>query len=182
VHGFVGENDHEPTTTPPEQEQREMNSTTALPRRSGPRPRTTPWAPHIQEDQLAPPALRDALARRVFALPDVEERPGTVAHPAERAIWLRDGVPVASDDAFLGNREIGHFHPWDGSLHIVLDPGLAEAAVAAGWAEVHPVAKAGRAPANRVMLYGPRDEDEVEVLFGLIAAAVRRAGGRAPAV
>jgi hypothetical protein len=154
--------------------------TTALPRRDGPRPRTTAWAPHIQEDQLAPEEMRDALAARVFALPDAEERAGTVAHPAERAIWLRDGVAVASDDAFLGNREIGHFHPWDGSLHIVLDPALAEEAVEAGWAEVHPVAKAGHAPTNRVMLYGPRDEQEVEVLFGLIAAAVRRAGGRAP--
>jgi phospholipase/carboxylesterase len=121
--------------------------------------------------------MQAALAKRVFALPDVEERPGTVAHPAERAIWLRDDVPVASDDAFLGNREIGHFHPWDGSLHIVLEPALATAAVAAGWAEVHPVAKAGLVPENRVMLYGPRDEHEVDVIFGLIEAAVHRAAG-----
>jgi hypothetical protein len=79
-------------------------------------------------------------------------------------------------------REVGHFHPWDGSPHIVLAPELAETAVAAGWAEVHPVALAGLAPTNRVMLYGPRDDDEVEVVFALIAAAVRRAGGRdAPA-
>ena len=75
-----------------------MTSTSTLPRRAGPGPRTSPWAPHVQQDQLAPPAMADALA-----------------------------------------------------------------------------------PANRVMLYGPRDEQEVEVLFGLIAAAVRRAGGRAPA-
>jgi hypothetical protein len=159
-----------------------MSTTPVLPRRSGRRPRTTSWAPHIQQDQNAPAAMQAALAQRVFALPDVEERPGTVAHPAERAIWLRDDVPVASTDGFLGNREIGHFHPWDGSLHIVLAPGLAEAAVAAGWAEVHPVALAGQAPSNRVMLYGPRDHAEVEVVFDLIAAAVRRAGGRdAPA-
>lgn len=155
-----------------------MSSTRALPQRSGPRPTTTPWAPHVQLDQNAPLEMQAALAERVFALPDIEERAGTVAHPAERATWLRDDVPVASADAFLGNREIGHFHPWDGSLHIVLAPELAETAVAAGWAEVHPVALAGRAPKNRVMLYGPRDESEVEVLFGLIAAAVRRAGGR----
>jgi hypothetical protein len=102
-----------------------MSSTPVLPPRPGPRPATTPWAPHVQIDQNAPKKMQAELARRVFALPDVEERPGTVAHPAERAIWLRDDVPVASDDAFLGNREIGHFHPWDGSLHIVLAPELA---------------------------------------------------------
>jgi hypothetical protein len=28
------------------------------------------------------------------------------------------------------------------------------------------------------MLFGPRDEDEVDVLYGLIAAAVRYAGAR----
>jgi hypothetical protein len=114
-----------------------------LPRRAGPPPRTTPWAPHIQLDQLAPPALHAALMARVFALPDVEERPGTVADPRESAIWLRDDLPAGSADAFLGNREIGHFHPWDHSLHIALPPELAHEAVAAGWAEVHPVAKAG---------------------------------------
>ena len=116
----------------------------------------------------------------MFALPEVEERPGTVVHPAERAIWLRDQIPAAPGDVFLGNREIGHFHPWDGSLHIVLDPEFAGAAVAAGWAEVHPVALAGLAPRKRVMLYGPRDKGEVDSIFGLIAAAGpagRRASG-----
>ena len=119
-----------------------------LPVRPGPRPQTTPWAPHIQRDQIAPAGMQAMLAQRVFALPEVEERPGTVAHPAERAIWLRDQIPAAPGDVFLGNREIGHFHPWDGSLHIVLDPELAEAAVTAGWAEVHPVALAGLGPAQ----------------------------------
>ena len=155
-------------------------STTTLPRRAGPSPRTTPWAPHIQLDQLAPAAMHAALMARVYSLPDVEERPGTVADPRESAIWLRDGLPAGPADAFLGNREIGHFHPWDHSLHIALPPELAQEAVAAGWAEVHPVAKAGMAPVHLVMLYGPRDEGEGEVLFQLILAAVHRAGGATP--
>jgi hypothetical protein len=58
-----------------------------LPTRPGPRPRTTPRAPHIQQDQNAPTDMQAMLAQRVFALPEVEERPGTVAHPAERAIF-----------------------------------------------------------------------------------------------
>jgi phospholipase/carboxylesterase len=124
--------------------------------------------------------MHAALMTRVFALPDIEERPGTVADPRESAIWLRDDLPAGPADAFLGNREIGHFHPWDRSLRIALPPELTEAAVAAGWAEVHPVAKAGMAPGHLVMLYGPRDEDEVEVLFQLVLAAEGRAGGVTP--
>lgn len=147
-----------------------------LPARPGPRPRTTPWAPHVQEDQNAPAAMGALLAWRVIALPEVEERAGTVAHPAERAIWPRDEIPAAPGAVFLGNREIGHSHPRDGSPHIVLDPGLAEAA--AGWAEVHPVALAGLAPRSRVMLCGPRDATEADIIFSLIASAVRRAAGQ----
>jgi hypothetical protein len=164
------------TATNPHEDSAAGNSP-VLPTRPGPRPQTTPWAPHIQQDQNAPAGMQAMLAQRVFALAEVEERPGTVAHPAERAIWLRDQIAAAPGDVFLGNREIGHFHPWDGSLHIVLAPGLAEAAVTAGWAEVHPVAVAGLAPRNRVMLYGPRNEAEVDIIFSLIAAAVRRAAG-----
>jgi hypothetical protein len=54
-----------------------------LPRRSGPKPRTTSWAPHVQLDQNAPEDMSAALAARDFALPGIEERAGTVAHPAE---------------------------------------------------------------------------------------------------
>jgi Luciferase len=132
----------------------------SLPARPGPRPQTTPRAPHIQQDQNAPAGMQAMLAQRVFTLPEVKERSGTVAHPAERAIWLRDEITAAPGDVFPGNREIGHFHPWDGSLHIVLDPELAQAAVTAGRAEVHPAALAGLAPRSRVMLYRPRNEPE----------------------
>src|SRR5215213_2465295 len=104
-------------------------STTTLPRRAGPSPRATSRAPHIQLDQLAPAAMHAALMARVYSLPDVEERPGTVADPRESAIWLRDDLPAGPADAFLGNREIGHFHPWDRSLHIALPPELAVAIV-----------------------------------------------------
>lgn len=57
---------------------------------------------------------------------------------------------------------------------IALTPDLLDEAVQAGWAEIHPVARAGRARKNMAMLYGPRDESKAEVLFGLIAAS---AGG-----
>jgi hypothetical protein len=122
--------------------------------------------------------MQTALAERIFALPAVEERPTTVSAPGARAIWLRDDLPAGPQDAFLANREIGHFHPWDGSLHIALPPDLAREAVQAGWAEVHPVARQGMAPEHLVMLYGPRDEGEVEVLADLITASVRRAAAQ----
>ena len=44
-----------------------------LPKRSGSRPRTTPTNPHTQQEQNPEREVVDELARRVFALPGVEE-------------------------------------------------------------------------------------------------------------
>jgi hypothetical protein len=62
-------------------------------------------------------------------------------------------------------------------LHVALLPDVARQAIASGWAEVHPVALAGMAPENMVMVYGPRNEREVNVIFDLLQAAYRYAGG-----
>lgn len=156
------------------------HSTASFPKRAGPPPQTTPWAPHIQQDQIAPPEMLAALAARVFALPDIEERPIYRADPPERGLWLKDGVQAGPADAFINEREIGHFHPWDRSMHIALPPDVAKKAVSAGWAEVHPVGRAGLAPQNFVMIYGPRDDHEVDIVFSLVQAAYLYAGGKLP--
>ena len=160
------------TTNPP---------STRLPSRPGPRPKTTRWAPHIQLEQNAPAPMTKALADRVFALPDIDERPIDRAgppNPPERALWLRDDAPAGPADAFINEREIGHFHPWDGSMRVALPPGIAKEAVTAGWAEVHPVALAGIAHSNLVMIYGPRDSHEMDILFDLVFSAYEFAGGK----
>ena len=79
--------------------------TTTLPRRAGPPPRTTSWAPHLQLDQLAPPAMHAALMARVFALQGVEERPGTVADPrADFAKHISTVIePFRLDSRLVGN-------------------------------------------------------------------------------
>jgi hypothetical protein len=46
-----------------------------------------------------------------------------------------------------------------------------------GWAEQHPVACMGYIPQNVVMIYAPRDTEEIEVVVGLVVEAYRYAGG-----
>jgi hypothetical protein len=75
-------------------------------------------------------------------------------------------------------REFAHLHPGgDQSLHLTLPPALAQEAIDSGWAELHPVARMGYIPATTVMVYAPRDEDELEVVYGLVQASYRYAGG-----
>lgn len=151
----------------------------SLPIRRGPRPRTTTSNPHMQLDQRPGELVIRALAARCFALPDVEERPSLVSVPGARAMWLLDNVPQGPRDAFLIGREFAHLHPLpDGSLHAALPGALAREAIAKGWAEPHPLGRFGIVPESVVMLYAPRNEDEVRIVSALIDASYRFAGGR----
>ena len=104
-----------------------------------------------------------------------------VSVPGARALRLRDGVPAGPSGAFMIEREFAHLHPGtDQSLHAALPPDLAQDAIEAGWAELHPVARTGLIPPTTVMLYAPRDQDELEVVYGLVLASYRFAGGHPP--
>ncbi|HEX6710762.1 MAG TPA: luciferase family protein [Rubrobacter sp.] len=110
-----------------------------LPKRSGSRPRTTPTNPHTQLEQNPQPEVVEELARRVFALPGVDERPSAIS---VRALWLREERPAGPQEAFMIGREFAHVHPMpDGSLHTALPPEVAQEAIRKGWAEQHPVAR-----------------------------------------
>lgn len=150
-----------------------------LPARAAPRPATTASNPHMQLDQNALPALADALARRAFDLPDVEERPSRVSVPGARALCLTPQAANGPREAFLIGREFAHFHPPpDGSLHLVLPPRDAVDAIVAGWAERHPLAASGVIPDTVVMVYGPRDEREIEIVWSILLTSYGFARGR----
>jgi hypothetical protein len=152
-----------------------------LPNRSGSRPRTTPTNPHTQLEQNPQPVVVKELAQRVFALPGVEEHPSAISVPGARALWLWEELPAGPREAFMIGREFAHIHPMpDGSLHAALPPQVAQEAIRKGWAEQHPVARMGYIPQNVVMIYGPRDEQEIEVVAGLVVEAYRYATGVVP--
>ena len=144
-----------------------------LPRRVGASPRTTPTNPHVQLDQQPTDSRwTQELARRVFALPGVVEEPSRISVPGARALVLAPGEPVGPPEAFLVDREFAHLHPDpDHSLHAMLPTETVADAVAAGWAEPHPVALRGLIPPTAVMLYAPRDEAELDVIERLVRAS-----------
>lgn len=143
-----------------------------LPPRPGARPATTPTNPHTQLDQQPPDrSQRDLLSRALFALPGVVERPSRISVPGARALWLEEGAN-GPPEAFLIESEFAHLHPEpDQSLHAMLPPAVVDEAIAAGWAELHPVARLGLIPPTAVMLYAPRDDAEREVIEALVRAS-----------
>jgi hypothetical protein len=145
----------------------------SLPVRVGDRPRTTPTNPHTQLDQQPTDlAWVEELARRVFALPGVTEQPSRISVPGARALVLAPEEAIGPPEAFLIDREFAHLHPApDYSLHAMLPTETVTEAVAAGWAEPHPVALRGLIPSTAVMLYAPRDEAELDVIEALVRAS-----------
>jgi hypothetical protein len=124
------------------------------------------------------PRLAEELAVRAFALPGVIEEPSRISVPGARALVLAPGEPAGPPEAFLIGREFAHLHPApDHSAHAMLPPDTVREAVDSGWAEPHPVARMGLIPETAVMLYAPRDEDELAVLETLLRASRQFAGG-----
>jgi hypothetical protein len=155
--------------------------TPALPLRSGERPTTATTMPHQQLDQTSAPALQEELWRRMAALEGVTTGRSGVSLPESRAVHLHPELAGGPREAFLVGTEFAHLHgATDGSLHVALPPALATEAIAAGWAELHPMAALGVAPPTLVMVYGPRDEDELETIWRLVEAS--HAFARGPAV
>jgi hypothetical protein len=108
-------------------------------------------------------------------------RPSAISVPGARALWLREALSAGPREAFMIGREFAHIHPMpDGSLHAALPPEIAQEAIGKGWAEQHPVARMGYIPRNVVMIYAPRDEQEIEVVAGLVVESYRYASGVVP--
>jgi hypothetical protein len=130
--------------------------------------------PHQQLDQNPPPALQEELWRRMEALEGVSAGRSGVSLPDSRAVHLEPGLALGPPEALMVGTEFAHLHgPADGSLHVTLPRERAAEAIERGWAELHPVALAGHFPPTLVMLYGPRDEGELETVWALVKPELR---------
>ena len=142
-----------------------------LPQRTGPGPDVSTSIPQQQRSDTSPAHLQEQLFARVSALAGVAVEPSRISVPGARAFTVRDGSSNAQ--AFLVPEvgEFAHLHPeHDGSLHLALPVELATDVTAQGWGRPHMWAGTRLSP-GFVMVFGPRDETELEVVFGIVAAS-----------
>jgi hypothetical protein len=142
-----------------------------LPTRDGPPPETIGPAPHSQVSQQAPSALQRELADRALGLPGVQEAGSLVSVPGARAFVLDEELANGPPEAFQAGQEFAHLHPeYDGSLHMTLAPEIAADAFEKGWGEPHPYS-------GTPLIFGPRNEQELEIVWGLLRASYEFASG-----
>lgn len=144
-----------------------------MPDRTGPAPRTRGPVPHGQLNQIAPTTLQEELWQRMRSLAGVYLAPTHVPYPEARAIHLAPEFGTGPDDAFIKHsREFAHLHPQqDGSLHLTLPATVKKVVTEAGWGVPHPIQ-------NTQLVYGPRDRDEIEVVWRVLLESYAYARGR----
>jgi phospholipase/carboxylesterase len=151
-----------------------------LPERRGPRPAISHRIPQQQVSDTAPVALQERLFEWAMQLPGVTAGPSAISVPGARGFVLEPPLRGPAD-AFLvpAAREFAHLHPgYDGSLHLALPPQLAADAVRKGWAIPHPWAGVRLSP-GFVLVYGPRDDDELAVVSAIVETSHTWATGAA---
>ena len=150
-----------------------VNAGERVPRRPGTRPRTRrrDGAAHAQLSQNAPVERHEKLFERARALPGVITGESLVSVPGARALFLDESLAEGPEEAFQAGTEFAHIHPaYDGSLHLTLPALLVREVEDKGWGERHPVSPS-------VMVYGPREKFELEVVWRLLRASYQVAVG-----
>lgn len=149
-----------------------------LPHRIGPKPTTTDYAPHEQLDQNPTSETYALLKDKAFSFPLVERRPSIISVPGAEALWLKKAPEQGCAEAFMRGNEFAHVHPpYDGSMHMMLPIEQVKELTAKGWGEAHPLVSSGHVPETTVMVFGPRDLAEVEIIFRLIGISYQFALG-----
>jgi hypothetical protein len=154
----------------------ELDAGLEIPQRRGPKPETTRPSrqqpkPHKQLTQNAPADLQEVLFARMRQLPDITIGDSLVSVPGARAFHLQEERARGPRQAFQVGREFAHLHPAeDGSLHMTLPPDVYQEVLAKGWGEPHPLS-------GTMLVWGPRDAAELEVVWRLLKASHAYATG-----
>ncbi|KAJ7274507.1 hypothetical protein B0H12DRAFT_401780 [Mycena haematopus] len=148
--------------------------------RRGTRP-LTGWhcVPHRQTDRMP----SEDVAKRLDAIFEkhADANPALVQitpSPHEKsvpAMVIHPDIPSPHKDADQALREIAHVHRIDHSLHVTLLPADSKTAIDLGWAERHPLSGVSRfvpLPNNYLLVYAPRDEEELDVVERILVASM----------
>jgi phospholipase/carboxylesterase len=148
-----------------------------LPHRPHPRPEVSWTIPQEQRSDHSPEQLQEELFTRIAGLRGVATQQSAISVPGARGFMVDPSSGPL--DAFLVPHagEFAHLHPaYDGSLHVALPPALVRDAVTKGWAVAHPLAGI-RLARGMVMVYGPRDQVELDVVTAIVATSHAYATG-----
>jgi hypothetical protein len=134
--------------------------------------------PHLQVDQLPTEETVEELMDCCLGIPLVGSKQSRMASPGSHALYLSDQFAAGPPEAFIDGHEFCHLHPLpEGSIHLTLPAVLRDEVIRLRWGEPHPIAAAGILT-TLMTVYAPRDRQEMETVFGLVAQSCQFAQGK----
>ena len=143
-----------------------------LPTRQGSSPHIDSRYPCPQLDEHSPADIREALLMQVRTLEYVESQPTALSIPDASALILHESLAKGQPEAFIRGREFAIVRQ-DGSTYLVLPPAWGQKVLDRRWTTIHPLVRylAGILPPQSLILYAPRDQKELLVVWKILQAA-----------
>jgi hypothetical protein len=140
----------------------------SLPNRRGKRPITIRGPLHVQcSDNGDDRALR-RLVDEVITWPHVEASPLPVGRADLVSLRISEDVATGDPSVFITGREFGRALFGAPTIYLSLPLSCAHWAIVRGWAEPHFSSSFGLVPPGVMVVYVPRDENEVAVCRSLL--------------
>lgn len=142
-----------------------------LPIRKGPRPETLRGPLHIQSNGHGDVRYLHQLVADVLSWPNIEPNLPSDSSSTIVPIRLKETATANDSAAFISPREFARALFGAPTLYVALPLVCAHWAIVRGWAEPHYLCSFGLMPAGAVVLYTPKDRQELSVCYSLFLAA-----------
>src|ERR1700716_1669383 len=140
-----------------------------LPTRRGRRPKTIRGPLHIQCNGHGDLKYLNQLVDEVLTWPYIESAQPFISRSNTIPIRLIEMAASSDPSAFINEREFARVLLGAPTIYLVLPLVSAYRAIVRGWAEPHYLGSQGLMPAGTVVVYTPKDEEELAVCFGLFS-------------
>ena len=124
--------------------------------------------------------MQEELLAAVSALPGVQIVATEFSLAGSLGWRLEGSFAQGPEDAFIRQSpEFGHQHqPADGSMHMLLPVEFSAIALGKGWGVIHPLNDSiSGANSDYVMIFGPRDQDELKTIWTIAQVSYYYARG-----
>ena len=147
----------------------------AFPKRKGARPKTIVGPLHIQCSGHGDPKYSKQLAKDVLTWSHIDATSSSGLSVGTVCFRLEETATSNEPWAFIGAREFARIHLGVPTLVLALPVVWAHLAIARGWAEPHYLRSFGLMPPGAVLLYSPRNVDELAICYSLFYTSYRSA-------
>jgi hypothetical protein len=169
----TGRNNEEGMTSQKDKMRPRAFASEGLPARKGTRPKTMVGPLHLQCNGHGDPKYLNQLVRDVLTWPHIDATPSSLNPPNTICFRLEETATNSDPSAFISAREFARVILGVPTIVLALPLQWAHWAIVRGWAEPHYLRSFGFMPAGAVILYTPKNREELDVCYFFFSESYR---------